>query len=139
MCQSSSWSSLGGEVKGIVAQPIPIAHVLRVATIPRSGLPGCHAPTNGGGCGDRAGGLVTQRPGGGGISWVGVSCCSGRWVIEPTHDRAPLLNGAVSQKQIDQVLIRHPEICRHSLEVVHRRNIKANGDLALELIGVWVL
>jgi hypothetical protein len=55
------------------------------------------------------------------------------------NDRPPFLHGAVSQEQIDEVLIGHSQLCRHLLEVVHRRNIKANGDLALELIGVWVL
>src|ERR1035437_120967 len=59
--------------------------------------------------------------------------------LEPLNDRAPFLHGAVPQKQIDEVLIWHPQLDRHLLEVVHRRSIEANRDLALESIGVRVL
>src|ERR1035441_5165011 len=65
--------------------------------------------------------------------------CPLRRLLGPLNDGAPFLHGAVSQEQIDQVLIGHSQLCRHSLEVVHRRNIKADGDLALELTGVWIL
>jgi hypothetical protein len=55
------------------------------------------------------------------------------------NDRAPLLYGAVPQEKIDEVLIWHPEFGCQFLEVVHRDNIKPDGDLALELFDVGVL
>jgi hypothetical protein len=55
------------------------------------------------------------------------------------NDRASFLQGAVPQEQIDEVLIWHPQLGRYFLEVVDRRGIQANGDLALEPIGVRVL
>src|ERR1035441_8585614 len=58
--------------------------------------------------------------------------CPFRHLLRPLNDRAPFLDGAVSQKQIDEVLIRHPQLSNHSLEVIHRRDIEANSDLALE-------
>jgi hypothetical protein len=36
-------------------------------------------------------------------------------------------------------LIRHPEFCRHLLEICHRRRVQADGDLTLELLGVGIL
>src|ERR1017187_7712967 len=62
-----------------------------------------------------------------------------RRALGPLNDRTPFLHGAVPQEQIDEVLIWHPQLGRHFLEVVHRRSIEANGDLALESIGVRVL
>jgi CRP-like cAMP-binding protein len=53
--------------------------------------------------------------------------------------RTKLLHCAIAQKQIHQVLIRHPQFRRHLLEVIHRRRIQANGDLALQLLHVRVL
>jgi hypothetical protein len=52
---------------------------------------------------------------------------------------APFLHGAVSQEQVDQVLIWHSQLGRHVLEVIYRRGIETDGDLTLELFGVGVL
>jgi hypothetical protein len=51
----------------------------------------------------------------------------------------PLLRRTISEEQIDEVLIRHPQLGRHFLEVVYRRGVKANRDLTLELLGVRIL
>jgi hypothetical protein len=48
---------------------------------------------------------------------------------------APFLHGAVSQEQVDEVLIRHPQLGRHVLEVVDRRGVEANGDLTLSRLA----
>jgi hypothetical protein len=45
------------------------------------------------------------------------------------------LLGAVSQKQVYEVLIRHPKFCRHSLEISHHRRIETDGDLTLAIIA----
>src|ERR1017187_1966077 len=57
----------------------------------------------------------------------------------PLNDRTSFPHGAIPQEQIDEVLIGHPKFGGQFLEVVYRRNIQPNGDLALELIGVGVL
>jgi hypothetical protein len=49
------------------------------------------------------------------------------------NDRAPFPHGTVPQAEIDRVLIGHPQLSRQFLEVVQRRGIEVNGDLALEL------
>jgi hypothetical protein len=55
------------------------------------------------------------------------------------NDRTAFLDGAVPQEQIDEVLVWDPQLGRHFLEIVHRPNIEANGDLALELLGIGFL
>src|ERR1700690_1713926 len=62
-----------------------------------------------------------------------------RLLLDPLNRRTALFQGAVSQEQIDEVLIWHPQLGRHLFEVVHRHVVKPNRDLALELAGVWVL
>src|ERR1700732_4484698 len=57
----------------------------------------------------------------------------------PLNYRPPCVNVAVTQEQIDEVLIGHAQLGRHFFEVVHRRGINAHGDLALELLGIRVL
>jgi hypothetical protein len=49
------------------------------------------------------------------------------------------LQSAVSQKQVDEILIRHTQFYRHLLEVVHRYRVQADGDLTLELPGIPIL
>ncbi|MBZ5620593.1 MAG: hypothetical protein LAQ69_17990, partial [Acidobacteriia bacterium] len=44
-----------------------------------------------------------------------------------------------SQEQNDEILIRHPQIGRHLIEVVHLRGVEADGDLTLEPFDVRVL
>jgi hypothetical protein len=58
--------------------------------------------------------------------------------LGPFDDGTPLLVSAVSQKQINEVLIRHAQFGRHFLEVAYCTGIKANRDLPLELLGVGV-
>jgi hypothetical protein len=53
--------------------------------------------------------------------------------------RTALIHRAVSQKQIDEILIWHPQLSRHFLKVVHGSGIETNGDLTLELVRVGVL
>jgi hypothetical protein len=50
----------------------------------------------------------------------------------------PFPHGAISQEQVDKVLVRHPELSRHILEVIDRHSVEANRDLTLELIGVGI-
>ena len=49
------------------------------------------------------------------------------------------MHSTVPQEQIDEVLIRHAELRRHLLEVLHRRRIKPNRHLTLQLLRVGVL
>jgi hypothetical protein len=68
---------------------------------------------------------------------------SGRWlfwdIIGPLNLGTPLPRGAVSQEQINKILIRHPQFGRYLFEVIYRRGIEANGDLSLELLDVRIL
>jgi hypothetical protein len=50
-----------------------------------------------------------------------------------------LVQCAVTQEQVDEVLVRHAEFRGQLLEIGNSRDIKPNGDLSLELFGVWVL
>ena len=58
--------------------------------------------------------------------------------LKPMNGGAPLVHGAVPQEQIDEILIWHAQLCRHLLEVVNSRGIKANRYLALKLFGVRI-
>src|SRR5580693_4786183 len=62
-------------------------------------------------------------------------CC----VLRPLDAGTPFLHSAVSQEQVDEVLIRHPQFGRHLFEVVDCRGVEADGHLTLELLGVGIL
>jgi hypothetical protein len=60
-------------------------------------------------------------------------------ILWPLNSGAPFLHGTVSQEQVNEVLIRHPQLGSLVLEVVDRHGVEANGDLTLELLGVGIL
>src|SRR5438105_1672287 len=57
----------------------------------------------------------------------------------PLNRWATLMQSAVSQVEIDEILIRHTEIGRHLFEVFYGCRVQPNGDLTLELLGVRIL
>ena len=42
------------------------------------------------------------------------------------------MNGAISQVEIDEVLIRHPDLARQSLEISHRPLVEPDGNRLLK-------
>jgi hypothetical protein len=52
---------------------------------------------------------------------------------------ASLLQGAVSEEQIDEVLVGHALVRRHFLEVVHGNGVEPDRNLTLELLRVRAL
>jgi hypothetical protein len=53
----------------------------------------------------------------------------------PLNAGTPFLQSAVSQKQVDEILIRHTQFRRHLLEVRHCYGIEADGDLTLSCVA----
>ena len=47
---------------------------------------------------------------------------------------ASLLQGAVSEEQIDEVLVGHALVRRHFLEVVHGNGVEPDRNLTLEFL-----
>ena len=62
-----------------------------------------------------------------------------RCTLLPLDRRAPFVYGTVPQEQVDEVLIRHPSLGRHILEVIDRRGIEADGYLAFERLAYGFL
>jgi Protein of unknown function (DUF433) len=57
----------------------------------------------------------------------------------PTNHGVSFLHGAVPQEQVNEVLVGHAQFARQVLEVVDRRGVEADGDLAPEPVGVGIL